>query len=316
LITPLVEDIKSADLTGTTCVLTKTNNQALQVMGQLLLAGIPARLIQSTGDFKLSALAEIRFFLGQLDIETDQYAIDDDCWKEGVRRLKSSFVRSKNLDLCLSLIRDFEQVSPKTKYKSDLQIFIEESRLEDFYREKGETIYVSTIHKAKGKEFDQVFMLLENVEMKTDEDKRSLYVGMTRAKHLLNIHLNGDYLGGLSVEGLQWIEDPRKYPDPAEFLLPLDMKQVYLGFFRSVQGYIGQLMSGDPLKVVEGGCLNKKGVRVVQFSKEFASLVEQQQKQGFILKSADVNFIVHWWDREREAEYKIVLPNLYFERKR
>ncbi|WP_091394904.1 RecQ family ATP-dependent DNA helicase [Arachidicoccus rhizosphaerae] len=315
LIVPLADAVKSADLIGTTCVLTKTNDQALQVMGQLLMAGLPARFIQSNRAFKLPALAELRYFVELLGTTSDQKVIDHDTWKEAIRILKSSFQRSANLDLCLNLIRDFEQISPKSRYKSDLNLFIEESRLEDFYREKGELIYVSTIHKAKGKEFDQVFMLLEDAQLRTDEDRRALYVGMTRAKNYLNIHLNGDYLNGISAEGLQWVENQQQYLAPAEILVPLDMTQIYLGHSRKEQGSIGQLVSGDALTVVEGGCLNQKGIRVVQFSKEFTRFVEKQASQGFKVVRAEVNFIVHWWDKERENEYKVVLPNLYFEKK-
>jgi ATP-dependent DNA helicase RecQ len=76
----------------------------------------------------------------------------------------------------------FEESNPKKKYKSDLEVFIRESKLEDFYNENGETIFVSTIHKAKGKEFDNVFIMLENFNPATDEAKRQLYVAMTRAK--------------------------------------------------------------------------------------------------------------------------------------
>ena len=48
------------------------------------------------------------------------------------------------------MIKAFEVTNPKTKYKSDLEIFIRESRLEDFCGNSNEIIYVSTIHKAKG----------------------------------------------------------------------------------------------------------------------------------------------------------------------
>jgi len=55
-----------------------------------------------------------------------------------------------NLESCLNLIKEFEAANPKYKYKSDLEIFIRESVLEDFIGENIETIFVSTIHKAKG----------------------------------------------------------------------------------------------------------------------------------------------------------------------
>ncbi len=67
-------------------------------------------------------------------------------------------------------------------------------RFEDFYDDNGqETIYVSTIHKSKGREFDSVYMMLKNAYANTDEERRKLYVGMTRAKSKLHIHTNKDF---------------------------------------------------------------------------------------------------------------------------
>src|SRR5699024_6495945 len=42
LITPLVDDVISTDLTGTNCIMTNSNEEALQVTGLLLNNGYPA----------------------------------------------------------------------------------------------------------------------------------------------------------------------------------------------------------------------------------------------------------------------------------
>jgi ATP-dependent DNA helicase RecQ len=82
-----------------------------------------------------------------------------------------------------------------------LEVFIRESKLEDFFNDNGETIFVSTIHKAKGKEFDNVFLMLENFNPATDEAKRQLYVAMTRAKKNLTVHLNSKILHSAGAIG-------------------------------------------------------------------------------------------------------------------
>ncbi len=53
LISPLVNDLLNTGLSGTTCVLTKTNEEALMVCGLLLKKNMPARLIQSNDGFNL-----------------------------------------------------------------------------------------------------------------------------------------------------------------------------------------------------------------------------------------------------------------------
>lgn len=95
--------------------------------------------------------------------------------------------------LCLNIIREFELIHPKTKYKSDLRLFISESKIEDFTEAGADTILVSTMHKSKGREFDNVYLMLNHFDMSTDEKRRLLYVAMTRAKERLVIHYNGSF---------------------------------------------------------------------------------------------------------------------------
>jgi ATP-dependent DNA helicase RecQ len=46
--------------------------------------------------------------------------------------LTDRFQKSSRLEICSQIIKDFEATNPKIKYKSDLDIFIHESKLEDF----------------------------------------------------------------------------------------------------------------------------------------------------------------------------------------
>jgi ATP-dependent DNA helicase RecQ len=151
LITPLVHDILTTGLTGTTCVLTKTNEEALQITGLLLKHNIQAKLIQTNDGFSLYNLSEVRFFLSRLNLADDVFIISDDVWANAKRELIIRFRNSTKLEVCNNIIKDFEATNPKKKYKSDLEVFIRESKLEDFFNENGETIFVSTIYKAKGK---------------------------------------------------------------------------------------------------------------------------------------------------------------------
>jgi ATP-dependent DNA helicase RecQ len=133
LITPLVHDILATGLTGTTCVLTKTNEEALQITGLLLKHGMQAKLIQTNDGFSLYNLVEVRFFLSQLNLADDVFIISDDVWANAKRKLVSKFHNSTKLEVCQNIIKDFEATNPKKKYKSDLEVFIRESKLEDFF---------------------------------------------------------------------------------------------------------------------------------------------------------------------------------------
>lgn len=312
LLTPLVRDVIKTDLIGTTCILTKTNEEASQITGLLLKNGIQARLIQTNDGFSLQNLLEVRFFLNELKLADDVFVIGDDYWESAKSALKNKFNHSSRLEICLNIIADFEATNSKKKYKSDLDVFIRESKLEDFFNQNGETIFVSTIHKAKGKEFDNVFLLLDSIDIETDSTKRQLYVAMTRAKKNLIIHLNGSYLDDLIVEALTTVEDTETYPPPNEIAMHLTYKDVWLDYFTNRQHLVSQLMSGDNLMINEDECKTTKGHSVLKFSRQFSNTIESMKLKGYQLYEAKVNFITYWKKEHTEQEVRIVLPELYF----
>ena len=219
-----------------------------------------------------------------------------------------------NFDIIKNIVKDFESTNTKAKYKSDLEVFIRESKLEDFFNENGETIFVSTIHKAKGKEFDNVFLILENVNTTTDEAKRQLYVAMTRAKQNLTILHNSNLFEHYRAEGLEYIENGDTHQPPAELAMHLSFKDVWLDYFIGRQNAVEQLISGDDLTLHDNVCRDKSGRTVLKFSKQFTRQLEIMKAKNYRLKSAKVNFIVYWTKDEIGEEIKIVLPELYFER--
>ena len=93
---------------------------------------------------------------------------------------------STALPICLDILAAFENANER-KYRSDFKQFLLESKMEDFFRAESGTVMVSTMHKAKGREFDHVYILLAEHPTTTDEERRKLYVGMTRAKETLYI---------------------------------------------------------------------------------------------------------------------------------
>ncbi len=195
-----------------------------------------------------------------------------------------------------------------------MDIFIRESRLEDFISGGIETILVSTIHKAKGREFDNVFLMLDNFNICSSEAMRQLYVAMTRAKRNLIIHYNSSYLNGIRVEGLDAIDDFTKYSQPDQFAMQLTHRDIWLDYFIQRQGLISRLNSGDELFVDGDFCVDSKGRKVLAFSKQFIKRVESVRQKNYAAKSATIRFIVYWQKEDSEKEIKIVLPELYFEK--
>ena len=314
LITPLVNDVSRAPLAGTTCVLVKTNEEASQTAGLLLQNGMQAKLVQTNDAFNLYNLAEIRFFLSLINIEEQGYVIGDEVWENAVRKATATFKNSDNWIICENLVRDFEATNKKVKYKSDLEVFIRESNLEDFYPHGGETIFVSTIHKAKGKEFDNVFLMLENMGQTTDDFKRQLYVAITRARCNLSIHTNTNLFEYIKVNSLARIERVEPNLLPALLTIHLTHKDVKLDYFYRTQPYISTLMAGNDLIVSDDECLNTNRQPVLKFSNQFSEVVKEYHQKGYKLKAAKVNLVLYWQKKDTDLEIKIVLPKVYFEK--
>ncbi|MBW6492425.1 MAG: RecQ family ATP-dependent DNA helicase [Lentimicrobium sp.] len=314
LISPMVEDVFTAELSGTTCILTQTNDEALHITGLLIQKGVRAKLIQNSDEFNLYNLYELRCFLGLLERKSDSLLLGDDDWGMAKKEIVNQFSNSTKLEPVVQLIKDFEAINPRKKFKSDLEVFIRESKIEDFYSGNSETIIVSTMHKAKGKEFDNVFILLDHFDHTADDKKRLLYVAMTRARSNLTIHYNHYFPDQVNVDGLIKSEDITDYKALNEFSLHLSHRDLNLGYFGFVQPRIDKLYSGDKLIFHTDELRNLQGQPVLKFSKKFIETLDHIRSTGFRPTDAEVNFIVYWKNEKSENEVKILLPAISFGR--
>ncbi|MBQ3587995.1 MAG: ATP-dependent helicase, partial [Oscillospiraceae bacterium] len=308
----IVNHIEESKHSGKVCVLTNTNNEALQILGLLNKQNIHAKLIQSMDGFSLYNLAEIRYFLKAIDRELKTPVIPNSLWDKAKQKLFDNYADSSCIEICQNLINDFETVS-SIKYRSDLDEFIKESNYEDFYNDEQNSIYVSTIHKSKGREFDVVYMLLNGTFALSDEEKRKLYVGLTRAKSELYIHCNTDLFSSYDSPGIVHFNDNRIYGEPEEISLQLTHKDVVLDFFKGKKELIFKLHSGSPLFIVDSYlCAEISGrtVKVAKLSKAFNETLENLSKQGYQPYNAVVRFIVAWRGENDEDESAVLLANI------
>jgi len=315
LIVPTVTEIINTSLAGSTCVLTHNNNEAEEITGLLLKHGLKAKLIRSNDGFALYNLDEIKYFLDQLNTPNDVYVITDNAWDAAKRSVKTKFVQSENWSILEQLITDFEIVNPKKKYRSDLDVFIRESHLEDFYQRDTETIFVSTIHKAKGREFDNLFLMLDSLENTTTEQKkRELYVAITRAKQNLTIHLDSGHFDHIQVTNLHRTEITEQNSRADQLSMHLTHKDVQLNHFYNVQPRVANLLAGDNLQYRGEEYLESSGYPVIKFSMQFMEKITSLKAKNFRLKEAMVNYVV--WLRKEGTQHQImiILPKLTFEK--
>jgi len=314
LIKPLVNDILKAELSGSTCIMAQTNLEALHISGLLNKKGIIAKLIQTNSGFHLHNLKELRFAIDYLNSDPEARTITEDQIETCKRKLKEQFTGTHVLPVCLRVLDDFMKLHPKTKYKTDLKVFIGESNFEDFISMGQDTIMVSTIHKAKGKEFDNVFLLLNNYDLSTEDKRRQLYVALTRAKRNLNIHYNGSFLESIEVENIKKQVDNNMYEPPGRIYMHLNHRDINLGYSGFLQKRIKKMQTGDLLTITEDGCNNEKGEQVLKYSKSFLREIQNLEQKGFQVSTAKINFIVYWYNEEKKEEVHIILPEITFQK--
>lgn len=276
---------------GKTAILTVTNEQTLQMAHLLRLQGKHVRLIQATDSFRFINLVEVRYFFKQLGNCQDG-SISPKQWNEAKQHTVETYSTSKCLSILKQFLADFE-ATHKSYYHNDLREFALESNIEDFITDGGKAFFVSTIHKAKGREFDTVHLLLGGIQRMDSDMLRAIYVGITRAKHHLYIYNDTSFL----------ISQP-------SIALSLSMHDVWLDFFRNRIEQVLRLRSGDKMKYVNGYLLSEKGEYISRLSTSMRDRMNEHKEKGYIVTDAEVSFVLAWRPPQENQEIAVCLANL------
>lgn len=314
----VAEHVAAMSQKGKIAVLTCTNYEALQITGLLNHRGIRAKLIQSNDGFQLYNLAEVRFFLDFIDARRgDEAVIGKPLWEAAKKALYDAYEDSSCINNCKNMIQTYESTY-RTIYRTDLEEFVRESSYDDFYEDSDEYVYVSTIHKTKGREFDSVLLMLKNVTPRNDDERRNIYVALTRAKGALYIHCNTSLFDHYDLPGIVYSVDSKDYDDPTEILIQLSYRDIYLDYYKNRQDAISKLRSGNTLSVTGDYLtaeIEERTVRIGRFSKAFYEKLCALKEKGFEPSKATVGFIVLWKGETDKDESFIVLPTLYLKKK-
>lgn len=314
LIVPLVQDLIKNNYEGTTAVLTATNEDAALAETVLKQNGIPVRLILASDSFALYNLVELRFFSGLLDNDTEGKLglIPDESWKQAKLQLAERYKDSIRLELALSVINRFEKETSR-KSRIDWRNYLAESNIEDFYSPGKEQVIVSTMHKAKGKEFDNVYLMLNNYRLRDDAARRVVYVAITRAKNNLIIHQHQmNCFDAIYVDALEKVNDATVHHPAKEISLHASLKGVQLWYFDKppAAARVPQLKAGEILLSVSGDTLlnDITGVSVAKLSAKMNEEITRWKQKGYAVQKAQVNYVVWWRDKDSGKEYPVILP--------
>ncbi len=277
---------------GSTAILTRTNEETMQVAYELEQRGLHATVAQSMGGFRFGNLAEVRYFLKQLKQlgKNDDISITKEIWQTAKQRTLDTYATSTCLNIMQHFFTDFE-ITHKTYYRSDLREFIFESDIEDFIVSDEKSVFVSTIHKVKGREFVNVYLLSSIPDVRDVEDMRAYYVGLTRAKRNLFLVTNPPI-------------------DYSLISIALNMHDVILNFFNGRKEIVLRLRSGDSLQYNEGFLLNGQGINVAALSASGKEKLKAWTNKGYKVTGAKVSYTLAWRPENYETEYAVCLANI------
>lgn len=309
---PIAEELIQDRPNGTSCILTQTNEEAAIMTALLRKHGINSKLIQSLDGIRFINLAEIRAFLKCIGKKLTTPLVPVELWESAKKETFDTYARSQSLPYVERCLATFEQTN-KTIYFSDFKEFVFESSIEDFCDISKSDVVVSTIHKAKGREFDNVYMLISDCHAKSDQLMRRYYVGITRAKNRLSIHTgNNPYFE--DIKSAKHFVDKQQYAMPEEVVLQLSHKDVFLGFFKQIKRDILMLRSGDSLTYENFALYDTStGKQVARLSQEMQKKLTDWETKGYRVVSASVRFIVAWKPKDaskEEPDVAVLLPDL------
>lgn len=273
---------------GSTAILTRTNEETMQIAYELEQRGLHATVAQSMGGFRFGNLAEVRYFLKQLGGK-DDVTISKEKWNEAKQRTLETYASSTCLNVIKHFFADFE-ATRQVYYRSDLREFIFESNIEDFIATDDKSVFVSTIHKAKGREFDNVYLLSPIPDGRDVNDVRAYYVGLTRAKRNLYLVTN----------------PPTEY---SSISIALNMHDVILDFFKGRKDIVLRLRSGDNLQYKDGYLLSEQSINIIALSASGKDKLKAWTDKGYEVTSAKVSYTLAWKPQDSDVEYAVCLAN-------
>ena len=311
-------------------VLVRNNDEVLALAYEFQKLGIRARLILEKKGFELKNLIELFEYVGLLKDGTDQ--------NEARLRIKERYKNSLNLEIFEAVIELFEK--EQLRYErderflaSDFESFLEELSFESLENFKN-TLIISTMHKAKGKEFDNVFVgLNESFEFHKPSERRLLYVAFTRAKERLFVHSKNDFLSPLKEYFNEALIYDKKDDKANKISLIMSLKDLILSdtfakdkdrnFIKSIQDNINSLQSRDVVFKAGEYCevrikedKDKTYINLYYQNKALASLSQSFRekifaKKGYTLDSkAKISYVVKWFDKHTKENLTQILCEL------
>jgi ATP-dependent DNA helicase RecQ len=315
MVEPVVRDVLAHRASGSTAVLARTNEDVLLLSAALEQAGIKVRTVHGAEGFRLDMLHEIRQFTDLLDAtRTSLGSISRESWQRTRDHFLLLIEEHPLKDDLTDIIGYFEAKYPDRSELNEWKVFTRELRMEEAAMAAPDTVLVMTMHKAKGKEFDSVYILLKHDGNIDDADRRLLYVACSRARKHLSIHVNAPFLREVDVPSLRYLEDTNTYAAPAVLEFVAGLRDVNLNSMRYAQDDIKLVGSGAPLVVGSSFSTRVNGPALRYSANMKKGVLDRFGRAGYVPTEGLVEYKVHWYSKDDAREYQVILPRIRLSR--
>ncbi len=277
-------------------------------------------LLKNEG-FHLYMMDEISAFSHFLETNLDKNdkIISQTLFDNAKAYLIEEYTDSSKLNIALKHIHDFEE-------NHDLLTlsFWNNYTWETFAGSFSDTpskIIVSTIHRSKGKEFDEVHVILQHEHHQNHSDyfKRLYYVALSRAKTLLHIHsYPRQSFKTLESLDISIKENPEKhFPPLKKRLLIMQLEDAYLSYLSRntcSQKYVSnhKIKAGASVQLQmdnngNGYSIMHNNNVIGRTSKKFTKLIKQSISRGYSINDSEIEYVAKWFCKETERFNDIFL---------
>lgn len=293
--------LTNLDTNKQNAIIVKTNKEVLDIYSFLLQKNIKAKLLTDKNGFRLGNLIELRAFLEYFYEYSFKTALD---------KFIKNFNNSSNLALALEVIEKFQNeydMSENEKYlKKAFKEFIEIIDFDEFENTKSNVI-ISTMHKAKGKEFDNVHLCFKD-KIDNEYDKRLLYVAITRAKKSLFIYSKNEIFLKYKSYFTKILDFKNSFYTPKNITLTMGLSDVNLsGYDLFLRIKKLNLQAGQEVRINTQGIFSGKFC-IGKFSHNFKKEIEKYETKGYKLnQKSKIQYIVVWYSKEKNSKFRITL---------
>lgn len=195
-------------------------------------------------------------------------------------------------------------------YLADWIDYLHSLRHEDLFIQDVKRVWISTMHKSKGKEFNSVFLYLDNAPFRKAADYRLLYVALTRAEVNLHVYTNTNTFKPFINRDEDWIEHDDPHDELGRIDLQFGLGHINLGNVKrsSIQKGLKSIVAGGALPIsknVNTVIINDCHLR---FSKKAIEEIATWEQKGYTLKHASVDRIVVWRDKDEQENNSYRVP--------